>query len=239
MPGSSQPDFRNTELDPDLLLTPFNVQTNWCVITGASCSGKTTLIDTLAEKGFQTVPEAGRLYFERELTKGYTIDEIREDQAACTRQVYDIMEKQESGLRDTEINFLDRALPDGFAFYRLAGLNPNEILPDCFQYRYASVLMLNRLPYQQDGIRAGDDESAVYFEAWMLRDYRALGYNVIRVPVLPPEERLAFVLDKIQKHCLFSILKSLHLFNKWRSKKTKIITRIEEKKEEFYLIFRF
>ena len=27
-------DFRNTELDPDLLSTPFRVQTNWHVITG-------------------------------------------------------------------------------------------------------------------------------------------------------------------------------------------------------------
>lgn len=197
MPGSSHNDFLNIELDPNLLVTPFKVQTNWHVITGASSSGKTTLIDQLADIGFQTVPEVGRQYFERELAKGRTIDEIREDRAALTCQVYDLWVKLNGRLQAAEINFLDRGLPDALAFYRFAGMNPNEILPDCFQYRYASVLMLNRLPYQQDGIRAGDDESAAYFESWMLRDYRALGYNVIRVPVLPPEERLAFVLDKI------------------------------------------
>ena len=76
-------------------------------------------------------------------------------------------------------------------------MNPNEILPDCFQHRYASVFMLDRLPYQQDGIRAGDDASAAYFDSWMERDYSALGYNVVRVPVLPPEGRLAFVLEKL------------------------------------------
>ena len=65
MLGSSHHDFRATELDPDLLSTPFRVQTNWHVITGASCSGKTTLIDQLADKGFQTVPEVARQYFER------------------------------------------------------------------------------------------------------------------------------------------------------------------------------
>ena len=169
------------------------------MITGASCSGKTTIINILADKGFQIVPEAGRKYFERELAKGRMIDEIRADPAFITRQVYDIMLAHESELRTDEINFLDRALPDGFAFYRLAGMNPNEILLDCFRNRYASVFLLNRLPYQKDGVRVADDETAEYLESWILRDYSALGYQVIRVPVLPPEERVKFILERLKK----------------------------------------
>ncbi|MHC4071894.1 MAG: AAA family ATPase, partial [Planctomycetota bacterium] len=53
MLDNPQRDFRTTELDPDLLATPFGIQTNWHVITGAPCSGKTTLIDQLADKGFR------------------------------------------------------------------------------------------------------------------------------------------------------------------------------------------
>ena len=199
MPEVSQHAFSATVLDPDPLSTPFRVQTNWYVITGASCSGKTTLIDQLADKGFQTVPEAARQYFEREFAKGRTIGEIRKDPATFTCQVYDMMIERERGLRATEVTFLDRGLPDGFAFYRFAGLNPNEILPDCFQHRYASVFMLNRFPYQQDGVRAGDDAVADYFESWTARDYSALGYKVVWVPVLPPKERLAFVLERLSE----------------------------------------
>jgi predicted ATPase len=202
MPGSSQYDYRNIELDPDLLLTSFRVQTNWHVITGASSSGKTTLIDQLAAKGFQTFPEVGRQYFERELAQGRTIDDIRKDRAAMTRQIYDLWLSSNDGLRVAEITFLDRGLPDALSFYRFAGMNPNEILPDCFQHQYASVFILNRLPYQQDGIRGGDDTTADYFDLWMERDYSALGYNVVRVPVLPPEKRLAFVLDKLSEQRL-------------------------------------
>ena len=88
MPSSSQHDFRATELDPDLLSTPFRVQTNWHVITGASCSGKTTLIDQLAGKGFQTFPEVARQYFAREIAKGRTMDEIREEQANKPKYPY-------------------------------------------------------------------------------------------------------------------------------------------------------
>ena len=184
-------------LDSNLLSTPFKVQTNWHVITGASCSGKTTIINQLADKGFQTVPEVARQYFEKELAKGRTIDEIRKDRVAITNQVYDLWLKLNRQLRVTEVTFLDRGLPDALAFYRFAGLNPNEILPDCFQYRYASVFLLNRLPYQRDGVRAGDDATAAYFESWTLSDYSALGYNVVRVPVLPPEERLSFILERL------------------------------------------
>jgi predicted ATPase len=193
----SQQDFRDTELDPEILLTPFKVQTNWHVITGASCSGKTTLIDHLANKGFQTVQEAGRQYFERELAKGRTMDEIRQDRATFTRQVYAMMLERERTLRPAEVIFLDRALPDAFAFFRFAGINPNEILSDCLKNRYASVFILDRLTYQKDGIRAGDEMYAEAFDLWMSRDYRALGYNVVRVPVLQPEERLAFVLERL------------------------------------------
>jgi predicted ATPase len=199
MAGKSQPDFRNTELDAGILSTPFSIQTKWCVITGASCSGKTTIIKMLADKGFQTVPEAGRKYFKGEIAEGRTIDEIRSDSAFFTRQVYDIMVDHESELQANEINFLDRALPDGFAFYRIAGINPNEILLDCFRNRYAFVFLLNRLPYQKDGVRVADDETAEYLETWILRDYSALGYKVVRVPVLSPEERLKFILAKLNK----------------------------------------
>jgi predicted ATPase len=202
MDGKSKNEFLTTELAPELLSTPFQIKTNWHVITGASSSGKTTLIDQLADKGFQTFPEPGRLYFERELAKGRMIDEIRADRAAMTRQIYSLWLDLNSELQADRTIFLDRGLPDALGFYRFAGMNPNDILPDCFRHRYASVFLLNRLPYQQDGIRAGDDKSAAYFDSWMERDYRALGYDVERVPVIPPAERLAFVLDMLSKQDL-------------------------------------
>jgi len=192
-----QHDFRATELNPGLLSTPFKVQTNWHVITGTVSSGKTTLIDQLAERGFQTVPEAGRQYFERELARGRTIDEIRENPVALTRSLIDLMLETELGLRVNDVLFLDRAFPDALAFCRVYGLNPNDFLAECFRYRYASVFLLDRLPVEQDGVRAEDDVTASLLGEWLARDYSALGYKFVRVPVLPPEERMAFVLEKL------------------------------------------
>ena len=202
MPDSSQHDFRTTELDPDLLSTPFGVQTNWHVITGAPSCGKTTLINLLADKGFQTVPEGARQYLEREIARGRTIDEIRANAAALQRGIKDMQLGIERGLRAIDFAFLDRAVPDSLAWYRVFGLNPNEIFLECFHYRYASVFILDRLPLQLNGLRFEDDAYTGFLDEWHTRDYSALGYSVVRVPVLPPEERLAFVLERLSEQGL-------------------------------------
>jgi predicted ATPase len=197
MLGSTRHDFRATELAPDLLATPFRVQTNWHVITGAPSSGKTTLIDQLAEEGFRTVSEGARQYLEREATRGRTVEKIREDETT-QRGIEDMQLRIEAGLRANDVLFLDRAVPDCLAFRRVFGLNPNGLLPDCFRHRYASVFMLDRLPVQQNGFRSADDAVADLLGEWTARDYSALGYSIVRVPLLPPEERLAFVLESLK-----------------------------------------
>jgi predicted ATPase len=42
-----------------------------------------------------------------------------------------------------------------------------------------------------------DEASSDFLNEWLAKDYRALGYTVIRVPSYPPEERLAFVLEQV------------------------------------------
>jgi predicted ATPase len=195
-------DFRTTALDPDLLSTPFGVQTNWHVITGAPCCGKTTLIDQLANQGFQTVPETAHLYIARQLARGRTIHEIRANMAAVQRGLIDTMLEIEHGLRANDVLFLDRALPDTLAFCRAYGLNPNEILLECFHYRYASVFILDPLPFQRNGTRDGDAPRVGYLDEWLAADYCALGYRVVRVPILPPQERVAFVLERLSEQGL-------------------------------------
>jgi predicted ATPase len=189
--------FRTVELDPVLLSTPFGQQTDWHVITGAPCCGKTTLIDLLAGKGFQALPEIGRAYIEREMSRGRTIDEIRESPAAFCCCIRDLQLEAELRLPATQLTFLDRALPDCLTYFRTAGLDPNQVLSECFHHRYASVFVLDRLPVQLDGVRIEDDATSGFADEWLARDYSALGYSVVRVPVMPPQERLAFVLETL------------------------------------------
>jgi predicted ATPase len=198
MRNTPQHDFTNIELDPHLLSTPFRVQTNWHVMTGAPSCGKTTLIDQLAGEGLRVVPEPAREYFEREIAKGRTIDEIHANGAALQRGIRNMQLACERALQVTDVLFLDGALPSCLAWYRAFGLNPNDILAECFHHRYASVFVLAPLPFEPDDERVEAMAGLVGFlNEWLARDYSALGYRVVRVPVLAPRERLAFVLERL------------------------------------------
>jgi predicted ATPase len=193
MSDSPNVEFVTTELDPDLLSTPFATQINWHVITGGPCSGKTTLIDRLADRGFQTVPETARLYVEGEMDRGRTIDEIRADARTLERGLIEMQLRFERALCTTEVAFLDRGLPDGLAYCRLAGLDPNEILPECFHHRYASVFLLDPLPMEPNCLRTEEEATEALLDKCLERDYRARGYDTVRLPIVSPEERLAYL----------------------------------------------
>jgi predicted ATPase len=199
MPEEPRPVFKTTPLSPDILLTPFEVQTNWHVITGAPSCGKSTLVDLLADRGFRTVPEAARLYMEAEIAGGRTIEEIRANVVDLQRVLFNLQLEIECSLPATEVIFLDVAVPGSMAWYRLFGLDPNEILPQCFRHRYASVFILDRLPIKLDGLRFDDETINTFLDEWQTRDYRALGYDVVRAPALPPEERLVWVLKRLSR----------------------------------------
>ncbi len=200
MPATRPPDFRTAELDRQLLSTPFRTQTNWQVITGTISAGKSTLIGQLAGEGFKTAPETARLTIENEMAKGRAAHEIYADGAALQRAMKEMQLAVERSMPPLDVVFLDRGMPDFLAWYRVRGMDPNEILADCFHHRYAAVFMLDPLPFQADDQRISEFAAvAGFLEAWHARDYLALAYEVVRVPALPPEERLAFVLERLSE----------------------------------------
>ena len=197
MAGSTRPARNTRELDPRLLATPFTEETNWHVLTGAPSCGKTTLIDSLAEKGFRTVEEGARRFMEEEVAGGRSLDAIHESGAALQRRLLDVQRGIEAGLRPSDVVFLDGALPHALAWYRLFGLDPNEVVPDCFRHRYASVFVLDPLPLERDGYRFEDETVVTFLDEWIERDFAALAYSVDRVPVMAPEDRLTYVLERV------------------------------------------
>ena len=199
MAERDQHDFRAAELDPHLLSTPFKVQTNWHVITGSPSCGKTTLVNLLKRQGFETVPEAARKFMQSEIDHGQSIEAIHDHGAELQIQVKDLQLGIECGLRPSRRIFLDGGMPSSLAWYRAFGLDPNALLPDCFFFRYASVFILDPLPLELDSLRFKDTALSSFLNSWFDRDYNALGYQVVRVPAISPEERFKFVLEHVTK----------------------------------------
>ena len=194
-----QPKTKFINLDQELLSSSFQMQTNWHVIAGAPSAGKSTLIEQLANKGYNTAPEPARLYMDQEFAKGRTIRDIRKDQKKLQHTFLKLQLKMESQLNPSDFIFLDRGIPDQFSYCRIAGLDPNKFVKECFHKRYKTVFILAPLPFDKDGYRDPEVEIVDYFDEWITRDYQTLGYKTIRVPVLPTHERLGFVLDKLKQ----------------------------------------
>ena len=116
-------------------------KTNWYVITGAPCSGKSSVIDELEQLGYRVVHEVARAYIDEELKKGKTLEQIKADGLAFERNIlFKKINIEESLPKDT-IVFLDRAVPDSMAYFRLEGLNTEEPEEKAFSFSLQWVLI--------------------------------------------------------------------------------------------------
>lgn len=174
--------------------------TNWNVITGAPCSGKTSVLQELEKRGFRFVPEAARVYIEEQISKGRSLQDIRANEGEFQIGLVGIKAHIEDNLPINEIIFLDRALPDSITYYRAAGLDPSSLTTTCHHYRYRNIFIFDRLPLVYDYARIEDESTVDFLDRQLEEDYRNLGYDVIRVPVMSVSERSEFIINKITEH---------------------------------------
>ncbi len=172
-------------------------QTRWYVITGAPCSGKTSVINELARRGYRVIPEAARAHIDAELQKGRSLAEIKSDPRCFEGHIFRSKLRSESGLPTAEPLFLDRALPDSIAYYILEGLEPSEPRRHSLRVRYQRVFLFERLSFVKDPVRSENARAAAEIERLIEAAYCDLGYAIVRVPVLPIPVRTEFVLNRL------------------------------------------
>ncbi|MDD9900085.1 MAG: ATP-binding protein, partial [Alphaproteobacteria bacterium] len=169
----------------------FRTKTNWIAITGTTSAGKTTVINELAKRGHSVLDEGAR-----QVLSGIPLEEIVKNRAALQIDILKAKIENESALGPSATIFLDRAIPDSITYYRINNLDiaPSVEASHLFQYR--AILIFDPLPYVPDDIRTEDEEMVKRLDRELEEDYRSLGYNPIRVPVMSVEERVAFILEK-------------------------------------------
>lgn len=166
----------------------------WCVLTGAPCSGKSAVIQALAERGFPVLHEVARAYIDRELALGRTLRQIKADTLAFERHILLEKLRLENDLPPHQLTFLDRAVPDSIVYFRLEGLDPAEPLLLSRQRRYARIFLFQRLSFEKDRVRSENHAVAARLESMLAGTYAQLGYGVIHVPVMSIAERTEYVL---------------------------------------------
>jgi predicted ATPase len=160
------------------------------VITGGPSSGKSDLVERLSERGYKTITETAREL----IKKGMNPRKVFSFQLELAKIQLE-KEKEYSG----DLTFFDRSAHDGL-FYTMNGLGyvPKEIASLCSNVRYDVIFFLDLLPFKKDGERIEENQEEAQIVHNGLRDtYIRLGYNIKRVPVLPIEQRVNFVLKKL------------------------------------------
>ena len=175
-----------------------NQKTNWYVVTGGPSSGKTTTVNLLKDRRYKTTIEHARHYIDTQKVTGRTVEEIRNNQLIFQRGILNMQIAQEQALSPNDVVFLDRAIPDALAYYRFLKLPVDEKLKVALHaHAYKKVFILEPLPLISDYARTEDAAAQKKIHALLTEVYESLPYPVVHVPVLPPEERVDFILKNI------------------------------------------
>jgi len=166
------------------------------VITGGPCSGKSSIISALKNRGFRTVSETAReVIADRHLDNSMT----KEDAISIQRDIIlRQIEKEKIIDGSFETYFLDRGAIDIYGYYmHLAGSIPDD-LKNIFLERYGMVFMLEPLKFIKDDIRREDDAEALELHRRIMHEYRSRGYDIINVPVMDLNKRVKHILLMVE-----------------------------------------
>ena len=141
----------------------FQFHTNWCAITGAPSSGKTSVIEELAHRGYAIQNEVARELIEEALRRGKTLAQVRDTDHVqnLQRRILKLKIAREKGLnRDARV-FTDRGTPDSIAYFRLAKMDPSPAIEASKIFRYRAVFLFDRLPaFVHDDVRTESEQQA-------------------------------------------------------------------------------
>lgn len=169
-------------------------QTNWCIITGAPCSGKTAVINEIERRGIRVIHEVARAYIDRQLKKGLQLSQIKTDALQFERHILLEKVRIQASLPATATIFLDRGVPDSIAYFKLEGLDPTESLRHSRSVRYRRIFFFERLDFSIDDVRSENEKMAARLNDLLIEAYLQMGYDIEMVPVMPVKDRTEMVL---------------------------------------------
>ncbi len=164
------------------------------VLTGGPCSGKTTLINEMKDRGYTVTPESARIVIAAGLASGKDIQEVVSDTLALERLIVKHQQELTAQAPTEELVFFDRGIPDNIAYMRKFGVATDEFKPAIESVRYRKIFLLDMIDFVGDTERYETPEEAAWLQDEIRRVYEELGYDIVQVPVVSLSERADYVL---------------------------------------------
>lgn len=169
------------------------------IVTGGPGSGKSSLISSMALKGFPAMPEAGRAIIQDQVMIGGSALPWENRLAFAELMLsWELRSYKEAVKFDGPV-FFDRGVPDVTGYLRLCGLEvPAHIWKAAQCFRYNKLVFLAppwEAIYCLDVERRQSWAEAVATAKAMTDVYEELGYEVCLLPLVSVEERVEFVLQ--------------------------------------------
>lgn len=173
------------------------------VITGGPGTGKTSLINQLEIKGFNCKHEISREVTLKAKEEG--IDQLfLEDPILFSQKLLEgrLEQFKEGNNSAKKILFYDRGLPDVTAYMDFLGTKyPQSFHDTCLANRYHKVFILPPWEeiYMQDNERYETFIEAKNIYSFLISSYKKYNYDVYEIPVGSIEQRIAYILNHVNK----------------------------------------
>ena len=168
------------------------------VVTGGPGAGKTTLIERLRQRGFETVPETGRAIIRDQMAISGPALPWADRGLFAEMMLSWNMWLYRQAPRGTTPVFFDRGVVDVIGYLKLLGHPvPPHLTEAARQFRYQRTVFI--APpwadiYAHDTERKQSFAEAEATYATHVDAYVEAGYDLVTLPLVPVEERVEFVL---------------------------------------------
>ena len=182
---------------------------NAIVISGGPGSGKTTLLNALKMRGFNCSDEISRQLIQEQVSLNSDNLPWKNLSSFAELALERMIEEYKKSLKIEEPTFFDRAIPDIVAYLKVGKIEIQDHFNEAVKsYPYqANIFMAPpwEAIYVNDTERWQTFQEAIELYNMLTKTYQSAGYSLIELPICNVEERVDFVLKKLEQN------KSLHL----------------------------
>jgi len=179
----------------------YMTKNNFYVITGGPGAGKTSLLEHLASRGYNYIPETARQIIKDRISKSLT---PRPDPKTFAQQIFDQDWKNFiSNSNSSSILFFDRSFIDSACMLFDANVdNYDKIKNTYLANRYNNIVFITppwKEIYRNDEERDQSFEQSIEVYKRLYKWYSQHGYDIVLLAKDTIENRVRFILNQVER----------------------------------------